>query len=76
MGEDRINVQSGFPADNDVLTATGLAPDCLTAGLLSTTACIEGSLENIHRHFRIEAIVQTSKEIRYSQNIHRHNLPN
>jgi len=72
-----IDARSGRPARTDVLTASCLAKDCLTAGLLSTTACLLGAekgMEEIERHFLVEALLQTDKKTLYSQNILRHLL--
>ncbi|MDB4374789.1 FAD:protein FMN transferase [bacterium] len=62
-----IDSRSGRPAETDVLTATCLAPDCLTAGLLSTTA-------EIDRRLNTCGIIQTSEGTRFSNTIHQHLL--
>jgi len=72
-----IDLRSGRPAENEVLTATCLADDCLTAGLLSTNACILGTnsgLAEIERYHGVEAILQSSSNTHYSSNIHRYVL--
>ena len=72
-----IDPRSGWPAENDLLTASCLADDCLTAGLLSTNACIIGKkegMEIIERSFGVDALFQTSSDYVYSSNIHRHVL--
>lgn len=72
-----IDSRSGRPAETDVLTATCLAPDCLTAGLLSTTACVLGTetgLKEINRHLNTSGIIQTTKGTRFSSTIHQHIL--
>ncbi len=72
-----IDPRSGRPAENTLLTASCLADDCLTAGLLSTNACILGAQEGlaeIERYHGVEAILQRSNQIHYSSNIHRHVL--
>lgn len=72
-----IDARSGAPAETDVLTASCLADDCLTAGLLSTNACILGveeGLKEISRHLGTGAIIQTIKQTHYTSIIHRHVL--
>ena len=72
-----IDHRSGWPAENDLLTASCLADDCLTAGLLSTNSCIVGrekGMEAIERSFGVEGLLQTTKNPVYSSNIHRHVL--
>jgi len=70
-----IDARSGAPAETDVLTASCLADDCLTAGLLSTNCCILGAeegLKEISRHFGTDAIIQTAQQTHYTTTIHRH----
>ena len=70
-----IDPRTGVPVRNELLTATCLADDCLTAGWFSTTACILGpkeGLEKIECRFEIEGMIQTTRDTFYSQNIHRH----
>lgn len=72
-----IDMRSGWPADNEVVTASCLADDCLTAGLLSTNACILGmreGMESIERKFGVEAILQGSRETLYSSKMHHYVL--
>ena len=72
-----IDPRSGWPAENDLLTASCLADDCLTAGLLSTNACIVGrreGIEAIERSFGVDALLQTATDHVYSSNIHRYVL--
>lgn len=72
-----IDSRSGYPADNSVRTATCLASDCLTAGLLSTSACIlgaEAGMAEIDRSLNAEALFQTETETLFSDNIHQHLL--
>jgi thiamine biosynthesis lipoprotein len=72
-----IDPRTGWPARNDLLTASCLADDCLTAGLLSTNACIVGQekgMEAIERSFGVEGLLQTTSDHVYSSNIHRHVL--
>lgn len=72
-----IDPRSGWPAENDLRTASCLADDCLTAGLLSTNACILGvdeGLAEIERFHGVEAILQSSNQTHYSFNIHRYVL--
>lgn len=72
-----IDLRSGWPAENEVVTASCLADDCLTAGLLSTNACIVGiveGMESIERKFGVEAILQGSQETLFSSKIHHHVL--
>ncbi len=72
-----IDPRTGWPARNDLLTASCLADDCLTAGLLSTNACIVGKekgMEAIERSFGVEGLLQTTSDHVYSSNIHRHVL--
>jgi thiamine biosynthesis lipoprotein len=72
-----IDPRSGWPAENDLLTASCLADDCLTAGILSTNACITGEkegLENIERSFGVDAVLQTTNNNFHSSNIHRYVL--
>jgi thiamine biosynthesis lipoprotein len=72
-----IDPRSGWPAETDLLTASCLADDCLTAGLLSTTACIVGKekgMEAIERSFGVEGLFQTTSDHVYSSNLHRHVL--
>lgn len=72
-----IDPRSGRPADNEVLTASCLADDCLTAGLLSTNACILGveeGLDEIDRHHGVEAILQSKTQTHYSSQIHKYVL--
>ena len=72
-----MDARSGVPAETDVLTASCLADDCLTAGLLSTNACILGveeGLKEISRHFGTDAIIQTMDQTHYTTTIHRHVL--
>ena len=68
-----IDAQSGWPVKNDLLTATCLANDCLTAGLLSTSACIlgtEAGMTEIDRSLNTEALFQTHTNTLFSRNIH------
>lgn len=70
-----IDPRTGVPVRNELLTATCLADDCLTAGWFSTAACIlgpEAGLEKIQYHFGIESMLQTTITTLYSHNIHRH----
>ncbi len=70
-----IDSRTGYPAENDLLTATCVADDCLTTGLLSTIACVLGpveGLQEIQRHHQIDAILQCSDTTHFTQNIHRH----
>ncbi|MEN8785273.1 MAG: FAD:protein FMN transferase [Akkermansiaceae bacterium] len=72
-----IDPRSGWPTENGLLTASCLADDCLTAGLLSTNACIVGKekgMENIERTLGVEALFQTTSDHIYSSAIHRHVL--
>ena len=72
-----IDSRTGRPAHNEVLTATCLAPDCLTAGLLSTSTCILGAEEGmaeINRSFNTEALLQTETKTLFSDRIHQHLL--
>lgn len=72
-----IDPRSGWPAENNLLTASCLADDCLTAGLLSTNACIIGEkkgMEAVERSFGVEALLQTTDHPVYSSQIHRHVL--
>ncbi|MCX8239232.1 MAG: FAD:protein FMN transferase [Akkermansiaceae bacterium] len=72
-----IDPRNGWPAENDLLTASCLADDCLTAGILSTNACILGTeegLAEIERSHGVEAILQSSTQTHYSSNIHRYVL--
>ncbi|MGC6583081.1 MAG: FAD:protein FMN transferase [Akkermansiaceae bacterium] len=72
-----IDPRSGQPAKTNVLTATCLASDCLTAGILSTSACILGAEEGmaeIDRTLNAEALIQTDKDPLFSRNIHQHLL--
>jgi thiamine biosynthesis lipoprotein len=72
-----IDMRSGWPAENEVITASCLADDCLTAGLFSTNACIVGStkgMEAIERKFGVEAILQGSSETLSSSQIHHYVL--
>jgi thiamine biosynthesis lipoprotein len=72
-----IDPRSGWPAENNLLTASCLADDCLTAGILSTNACIVGEnegLENIERSFGVDAVLQTTNNNFHSSNIHRYVL--
>ncbi|MDA7518124.1 FAD:protein FMN transferase [Akkermansiaceae bacterium] len=68
-----IDARSGWPVKNNLLTATCLANDCLTAGLLSTSACIlgaEAGMAEIDRSLHTEALFQTSTNTIFSRNIH------
>ncbi|MDA7537072.1 FAD:protein FMN transferase [Akkermansiaceae bacterium] len=70
-----IDARSGFPVKNDLLTATCLANDCLTAGLLSTSACIlgaEAGMAEINRSLNAEALFQTDTTTLFSHSIHLH----
>lgn len=70
-----IDSRSGHPAETDVLTATCLAPDCLTAGVLSTSACILGSdvgLSEMERRLNTSGIIQTARDTKFSSTIHQH----
>ncbi len=72
-----IDMRSGWPAENEVITASCLGDDCLTAGLLSTNACIIGmteGMEAIERKFGVEAILQGSSETLYSSQIYHYVL--
>lgn len=72
-----LDLRSGYPAENDILTASALANDCLTAGQVSTIACILGGeegMELVENTHGIEAILQTSGHTQYSSRIHRHVL--
>lgn len=74
-----IDPRTGQPVANEVLTATCLADDCLTAGWFSTSACILGigaGMERIERHLGVEGILQTNGDMRYSQTVHRYVLKN
>jgi thiamine biosynthesis lipoprotein len=68
-----IDSRTGHPVKNELLTATCLANDCLTAGLLSTSACILGidsGMEQVDRSFNTEALFQTATNTLFSNNIH------
>ncbi len=70
-----LDIRSGEPAVNEVLTASGLANDCLTAGLLATSACIRGiseGLAEIERHHQVEGVLQSRSDLYFSQNMHRY----
>ena len=70
-----IDPRNGVPVRNELLTATCLADDCLTAGWFSTASCILGpgeGLEKVNYQFGIDAIIQVTHKTLYSQNIHRH----
>ncbi|MEJ6635137.1 MAG: FAD:protein FMN transferase [Akkermansiaceae bacterium] len=70
-----IDARSGSPVKNDLLTATCLANDCLTAGLLSTSACIlgaEAGMAEIDRSLNAEALFQTKTTTLFSHSIHLH----
>ncbi len=70
-----IDARSGWPVKNDLLTATCLANDCLTAGLLSTSACIlgtEAGMAEIDRSLHTEALFQTETDTLFSRSIHLH----
>lgn len=72
-----LDPRTGSPAENDLLTVSALANDCLTAGQISTTACILGSKEGmalIENSHGIEAILQTARDPQYSSRIHHHLL--
>lgn len=72
-----IDSRSGYPAETDVLTATCLAPNCLTAGILSTSACILGAemgMTQINQTLNADALIQTIDETRFSHSIHQHLL--
>ncbi|MGB0143988.1 MAG: FAD:protein FMN transferase [Akkermansiaceae bacterium] len=72
-----LDLRSGYPAVNEILTVSALANDCLTAGQISTTTCILGLEEGIdlvENTHGIEAILQTSGHTRYSSRIHQHVL--
>ncbi len=72
-----IDMRSGWPAENEVITASCLGDDCLTAGLFSTNACVVGSIEGmeaIERRLGVEAIFQGSSETLFSSQIHHYVL--
>ncbi|MDB4435857.1 FAD:protein FMN transferase [Akkermansiaceae bacterium] len=72
-----IDSRSGHPAETDVLTATCLASNCLTAGILSTSAYILGAdagMTEINQTLNADALIQTIDETRFSHNIHQHLL--
>ncbi|MFT6181562.1 MAG: thiamine biosynthesis lipoprotein [Akkermansiaceae bacterium] len=72
-----IDPRSGWPADNEVLTTSCLADDCLTAGLLSTNSCILGvdeGLAEIDCCHGVEAILQGTLQTHYSSQIHKYVL--
>ena len=72
-----IDSRSGYPAETDVLTASCLAPDCLTAGILSTSACIIGAdsgMAEINHTLNVDALIQTNDKTIFSRNIHLHLL--
>lgn len=74
-----IDPRDGRPVENNLLTATCLADDCLTAGWYATSACILGpdaGLEQIERHLGLDGILQTVADMRYSQTVHRYVLKN
>ncbi len=68
-----IDPRSGWPAATEVMTASCLADDCLTAGLFSTSACILGMTDGmkvIERTMGLEAILQGSEQTLFSSRIH------
>jgi len=68
-----IDSRTGYPVENDILTASCLASDCLTAGLFSTTACVVGAEEGMSRiesRLHLEGLLQTSGITLYSHKIH------
>lgn len=74
-----IDPRSGHPVENEVLTATCLASDCLTAGWFSTSACILGveqGKEKIECQFELEGFLQTSDAVLSSQGLGKYVLKN
>ncbi len=74
-----IDSCSGQPVQNDTLSVTCLANDCLTAGILSTISCLIGgqkALSEIERHLDTHGLLQTQDKNLFSQNLHRHLLNN
>ena len=72
-----IDMRSGWPADNEVVTVSCLADDCLTAGLFSTNVCVIGivdGMEMIERTLGVQAILQSSREAHFSSQIHHYVL--
>lgn len=68
-----IDPRSGWPAANEVITASCLADDCLTAGLFSTGACILGMTDGmkvIEQTMGLEAILQGYEQTLFSSRIH------
>jgi thiamine biosynthesis lipoprotein len=43
-----IDPRTGYPALNDVLAVSVIAPSCTVAGLISTSVCILGAKEGLH----------------------------
>ncbi len=72
-----LDGRTGWPAENDILTVSCVAGDCLSAGLLATTCCVIGAEEGLKRvddFFEIDAIVQRKDGVGFSVNIHRYVL--
>jgi thiamine biosynthesis lipoprotein len=72
-----IDIRTGWPTKNEILTASCLANDCLTAGQISTNACVlsfeeaRALIENSHG---VEGILQTTGQTHHSSRIHQHVL--
>jgi thiamine biosynthesis lipoprotein len=68
-----IDPRTGWPAANEVITASCLADTCLTAGLFSTSACILGMAEGmntIEQMIGLEGILQGTEQTLFSSRIH------
>ncbi|MGJ8696701.1 MAG: FAD:protein FMN transferase [Verrucomicrobiaceae bacterium] len=73
-----IDARTGWPVENELLTASCLAGDCLTAGILSTVSCVTGveeGLAEVDRTLNAAALFQTADQLYFSENIHRYLIP-
>jgi thiamine biosynthesis lipoprotein len=72
-----IDIRTGYPAETEILTASCLANDCLTAGQISTIACmleVEDAKALIENSHSVEGLFQTSGQTHHSSRIHQHVL--
>ncbi|GAA5484571.1 FAD:protein FMN transferase [Haloferula sargassicola] len=72
-----IDPRTGRPAESDVVAASCVARDCLTAGIFSRNACILGSrdgLELMRQQPGVEGIIQTAGSFHLTPSFHHHAL--
>ena len=73
-----IDPRTGNPSETDVIAASCVANDCLTAGVFARNACILGAdeaLAQIQQFPGVEGLVQTARSVRLTTKFHQHVLP-